>query len=167
MLKKIALWSLYAALVALLLAGAVYRTSVKLGDGEQEQSHESGSQSQSNGQNGNGQNAVDPVTGTTAAAVEEHTSETIKELVMMDGQVLSVSNRGLSIQLSDGQMSEIVGRAWRYAQGLGFSAQAGDPLWLNGFVENGVFEVVSITNLNTGQSVTLRDETGHPLWNGN
>ena len=167
MLKKIALWSIFATLVILLLAGAVYRTSVKLADEGQGQSHESGSQQHDNGQNGNGQNSVDPVTGTTAAAVEEHTSETVRDLVKMDGQVLSISNRGLSIQLSDRQMVEIVGRAWRYARGLGFSAQAGDLLWLDGFVDsNGAFETALITNLNTGQSVALRDETGHPLWSG-
>ncbi len=161
MLKKIALWSLYAALVALLLAGAVYRTSVKLGDGEQEQNQGSGSRQQANGQT-----VVDPVADTTAATVEEHAGETVKELTMMDGQVLSISNRGLSIQLSDGQVLEITGRAWRYAQGLGFGVQAGDIIWLEGYAEEGGFEAALMTNLDTGQSVALRDESGHPLWNG-
>jgi len=166
-MEKIALRSIYAVLVVVVLAGAVYRTSVKLGDGELEQSHESGSHQQFNGQNGNGQNAIDPKTGSTIVTAEEHTGETVLEYTMVDGQVLSINNRGLSIELSDGLLLEINGRAWRYAQGLGFSAQAGDLLRLDGFVDgNGVFETALITNLSTGQRIPLRDENGYPLWNG-
>ncbi len=86
---------------------------------------------------------------------------------MIDGQVVGLSNRGISVLLSNGQLLEISGRTWRYAQGFGFSAQNGDMLRLEGFDENGRFEITRITNLNNAQSVDLRDGTGHPLWSGN
>jgi hypothetical protein len=161
MLKKIALWSLYAALVALLLAGAIYRTSVKLGDGEQEQNQGSGSQG-----NANGQTNLDPSVDVPGETIEEHASENVQERSVADGQVVEISNRGISIQLSNGELFEISGRAWRYAQGLGFSIQVGDAIWLEGYAGDGGFEAALITNLDTGQSVVLRDENGYPLWNG-
>jgi len=138
----------------MLLAGAAYRTSVKLADGGQEQNRGNASNKQSN----NGQIVVLP-------AIEQE-NQPIQERSVMDGQVISVSNRGLSVQLTDGQGLEIFGRAWRYAQSSGFTAQASDPVSLEGFYEDGAFQTAHITNLRNAQSVFLRDDSGHPLWSG-
>jgi len=158
-LKKLFLWSLYAVFLGILLAGAAYRTSVKLADDEQAQNRGNASRQQPAGET-----VLEPAVGSQAA--EEHESE-IKENSVINGQVVSISNRGLSMQLSNGQMLNVTGRAWRYAQGFGFTAQNGDILWLEGFYENGHFEITRMINLNNAQSVDLRDGTGHPLWNGN
>ena len=46
----------------------------------------------------------------------------------------------------------------------GFAPDVGDQVTLDGFYENGEFEVTFIANLTNDQTVYLRDETGHPLW---
>jgi hypothetical protein len=147
MLKKLFLWSLYAAFLGVLLAGAAYRTSIKLPDNGQGQNRGKASNNQSS----------DEVT--LLPSVEQKQS-------IMEGRVIEASNRGLSVQLLNGQALEVSGRAWHYLQGFGFNAQNGDPLQLEGFYENGSFEVSRMTNLNTAQSALLRDESGHPLWRG-
>ena len=45
-------------------------------------------------------------------------------------------------------------------------AQAGDSVSLTGFYEDGDFEVGQIDDQTTGQTVSLRDESGRPLWAG-
>lgn len=163
MLKKLLLWGMYSAFLGLLLAGAMYRTSVKLGDGEQNQSRGNQSRQEVSGAE-IGQSASEPAI--VNANVEEHTQE-IKEVSVTSSQVLDISNRGITLQLTNGPTVSVVGRAWRYAQGLGFSTQVNDTLWLEGFYEDDQFEIMRMTNLETNQRVSLRDETGHPLWNGN
>jgi hypothetical protein len=154
MLKKLVLWSLYASFLGILLAGAAYRTSVKLADGGQEQNRGNSSRQQPTGE-------------AIIGSVNQHEENATQERSMIDGQVVGSSNRGISVQLSKGQLIEISGRAWRYAQGFGFTVQNGDVLWLEGYFENEIFEVIQITNSSSGQVVALRDNGGHPLWNGN
>jgi hypothetical protein len=163
MLKKLVLWGIYSIFLGLLLAGAMYRTSVKLGDGEQNQNR--GNQSrQESSQAGIGQFASVPAI--VNAQAEELANEA-KETSTVTSQVLDISNRGITLQLVNGPTVSVTGRAWRYAQSLGFSTQVNDTLWLEGFYEGDHFEIMRMTNLETNQSIFLRDETGHPLWNGN
>jgi len=69
-------------------------------------------------------------------------------------------NEGSDIELLPVVLHEL-------GHGLGFSTQVSDTLWLEGFYEGNQFEIMRMTNLETNQSIFLRDETGHPLWNGN
>ena len=154
MLRKMILWSLYAAFFGLLLAVAAYRTTVKLADSEQEQSQGQTRRNQAGGE-------------TVTQAGIDQVNQDNHERIGLDGHVAGVSNQSLMIQLSDGQLLEISHRAWRYTQDLGFTPQVSDPLRLEGFYENGIFEITQLTNLHNSQSVLLRDENGHPLWSGN
>lgn len=163
MLKKLLLWSMYSAFLGLLLAGAMYRTSVKLGDGEQNQNNNNQSR-QTSIEAGNSQSINEPAF--VNANTEEHEQE-VKETSIVAGQVVDFSNRGITFQLTNGLAVSITGRAWRYAQALGFRTQVSDTLWVEGFYEGDRFEIMRMTQLETKQSVSLRDETGHPLWNGN
>ena len=163
MLKKLVLWGTYSAFLGLLLAGAMYRTSVKLGDGEQNQNRGNQSRQESYG-TGGGQSASEP---TIVNAQAEGPANEVKETSMVASQVLNISNRGITLQLVNGPRVSVTGRAWRYAQALGFSTQVNDTLWLDGYYEGDRFEIMRMTNLETNQSISLRDETGHPLWNGN
>lgn len=70
------------------------------------------------------------------------------------------------VQTTDGQEILVDGRAWRFAQELGFMVAEGDQVRLTGFYENGDFEVGEIQDTTTGQTATLRDENGRPLWAG-
>jgi RNase P/RNase MRP subunit p29 len=150
MLKKMSLWSLYAAFLGLLLAGAAYRTSVKLAESGQEQHRGNTSRNQ-------------PGSEAIIRQVDQHNHDRVG----LEGNVVGISKQSLSIQLANGQVLEISRRAWRYAQHVGFIAQSGDLLRLEGFYENGNFEVTRMTNLHNAQSVILRDENDHPLWSGN
>jgi hypothetical protein len=163
MLKKLVLWGTYSVFLGLLLAGAMYRTSVKLGDGEQNQNRGNQYRQESYG-TGGGQSASESAI--VSAQAEEHTNE-IKETSIVASQVLDISNRGITLQLVNGSTVSVMGRAWRYAQTLGFTTQVSNTLWLEGFYESDRFEILRMTNLETKQSISLRDETGHPLWNGN
>ena len=163
MLKKLVLWGIYSAFLGLLLAGSMYRTSIKLGDGEQNQNRGNQTRQESYGTVGN-QSASEPAVVNTQ--VEEHKNE-VKESSIIACQVLDISNRGITLQLTDGSTASVTGRAWRYTQTFGFSTQVNDTLWLEGFYEGDHFEIMHMTNLETNQRISLQDETGHPLWNGN
>ena len=163
MLKKLILWGIYSAFLGLLLVGAMYRTSIKLGDGEQNQNRSNQPRQEPYGKGGN-QSASEPAIDNTQ--VEEHKNEA-KEASVVASKVLDISNRDITLQLTDGSTVSVAGRAWRYAQMLGFSTQVNDTLWLEGFYEGDHFEIIRMTNLETNQRISLRDETGHPLWSGN
>ena len=164
MLKKLVLWGIYSAFLGLLLAGAIYRTSIKLGEGEQNQNRGNQTRQESYGKSGN-QSASESIVVNTQE--EEHKNE-VKETSIIAGQVSDISNQGITLQLTDGSTVSVTGRAWHYAQTLGFSTQVNHTLWLEGFYEGDHFEIMHMTNLETNQRISLRDETGHPLWmNGN
>jgi len=151
--KEIAAWSLYAAFLGALLAGAVKRTTVILdGTGQQRNIGASGNERMSDLE-------LLPITGQDGATMLNKT--------INNGLVLSATSQGLTIQLTSGQALEVSSRAWRYAQSFGFTAQAGDTLLLEGIDENGHFEIVRMVNERTAQSVMLRDNRGQPLWKSN
>jgi hypothetical protein len=82
------------------------------------------------------------------------------------GVVLAVDEDGLVIVLESGEELLIEGRTWRYAQEIGFETKSGDSIYLEGYYEGGEFKVISITDITTFNSVVLRSETGKPMWAG-
>ena len=163
MLKKLVLWGIYSTFLGLLLAGAMYRTSVKLGDGDQNQNRGNQSRQESHGKSGN-QSASES---TIVNAQTEAHENGLEEVSFIASKVLDINNRGITLQLTDGSTVSVTGRAWRYSHTLGFSTQVNNTLWLEGFYEGDHFEIMRMTNLETNQRISLRDETGHSLWNGN
>ncbi len=168
MLKKILLWSLFAAFAAILVIGAVNRTNAKStdtangGNGYGQNlttDHENDTQGyqnrDENWQAGNGQE-----NGLPLAAQEEHTWHSLT------GEVTEVATDLIMVKTESGELIEIAGRPWSFAQELGFSVQPGDQVELSGFYENDIYEVAAINDLTSGASVQIRDETGRPLWAG-
>jgi len=49
----------------------------------------------------------------------------------------------------------------------GFTLQAGDPVQVRGYWEDDELKAAQVTRLADGQTITLRDEAGHPAWAGN
>lgn len=80
--------------------------------------------------------------------------------------VKAVSAELIIVSKTDGSELEIEGRALRYMLENGIEFYPGDELVLNGFYENDRFEIGSITNNTTQQTLTVRSETGRPLWAG-
>ncbi|NPV87676.1 MAG: hypothetical protein HPY45_16885 [Anaerolineae bacterium] len=118
-------------------------------------------------QNGNG-NGNGNANGQGARGVQDGSGpiET-REWVTLNGSVSAVDSYSMTFQTADSSTIEIAPRAWRYAQEQGFSVNAGDSVSVQGFYdEDGEFEAAVITNLASGQSVTLRDQNGRPLWAG-
>ena len=70
------------------------------------------------------------------------------------------------IETDVGESMVIEGRAWSYMQEQGFAIQQGDLVKYEGFYEDGEFKVSQIENLNTGESLVLRDASGRPSWAG-
>jgi hypothetical protein len=81
------------------------------------------------------------------------------------GTVGSVDSSVLVVH-TDGQEVVVEGRAWRFAQELGFTAQVDDQVTLTGFYEDGEFKVSQIDDATNGETVLIRDETGRPMWAG-
>jgi len=90
-----------------------------------------------------------------------------KQLITLEGVVIASSDDSLEIGLLDNTLISMTDRAWRYALENGFTASVGQPVQVTGFEddEHG-FEAVEIINLETGNSVQLREEKGRPNWAG-
>ncbi|MBN1658533.1 MAG: hypothetical protein JXA93_09045 [Anaerolineae bacterium] len=90
----------------------------------------------------------------------------VDEWVTLEGTAVAVSTNEMTFQADGGESLLVDGRAWRFIQEQGFVITTGDRLRLTGFYENGDLEVGIIDDLTTGQSVSIRDENGRPLWAG-
>jgi hypothetical protein len=90
----------------------------------------------------------------------------VDEWLTIEGTVLHVDADTMVVHTVRGEEILIDGRGWRFAQELGFSAHVGDQVILRGFYEDGDFEVGHIADATNGQSVSLREESGRPLWAG-
>ncbi len=118
-----------------------------------------GGWSRGSGYDGEGNtDALGDGTGTGQAEVDEW--------LTLSGTVTNADASLLAVKLDNGELVEMIGRPWSYAQGEGFTASTGDAVTLLGFYENDEFEVGRIDNLTTGLSVAIRDESGRPLWAG-
>jgi len=80
------------------------------------------------------------------------------------GTVLNLE-RELMIETEESLMSLHIGPPW-YWEEEGIDLDPGDTVVIAGFFDQESFEVGRIENLNSGESVTMRDETGRPLWAG-
>lgn len=126
--------------------------------------------------------AVVTETGDTAAAAETPTpgnsgqtpgdgdgipdaSENIGAIVSLDGVVSYVDEIQMVVDTSEGQVL-LESRPWTFLVGLGFNTYVGHALRLTGFYEDGVFEVMTVEQVNTGTLFTLRDADGRPMWSG-
>lgn len=187
MIKKILLWTLFAAFVGVMIYGAIIRTDEKLAD-TAPSGGANQAQSQNEGANrGTGQ-------GQNRSESEEHESESVDSLsspasnddlaitavsdsdllsfagdsehewVTLTGTVASITTKTLTLTLDDGQTLLIERRPWRFAQENAFTTVAGNRLEVIGFYENDAFQAAQLHDLTTDLLVRLRDETGHPLW---
>jgi hypothetical protein len=90
----------------------------------------------------------------------------VDEWVTIEGTVLHVDADAMVVQTAHGEEIVVEGRSWRFAQELTFSAGVGDQVTLLGFYEDGDFEVGHIADATNGRSVSLREESGRPMWAG-
>lgn len=148
-MKKIMLWSLYFAAVALLIAGGINRTASRLGERIDFAFF-----------------AVEP-TNQESDQIPGENQVPAQDMISQQGSVTELSARAAAIELISGKIVLIERRPWRYALESGVDLQVGDQVQLVGFYEGQVFEITQIMNMSSGQSISLRDASGHPLWSGN
>jgi hypothetical protein len=90
----------------------------------------------------------------------------VDEWLTLAGTVTAVDAAEMIVQIDGSGELLIDGRPWSFLQEQGFQATVGQRLSLTGFYENDDFEVGAVDNLSTGQSVSIRDTSGRPLWAG-
>lgn len=92
--------------------------------------------------------------------VDRETWETIT------GEVVEVLANSITVELADGTTLLLgLGRA-ALSGSSGVSFAAGDEVMVSGFSLNGRFVAGEIENLTQGGNLTLRDESGRPVWAG-
>ena len=177
MVKKILLGVLFTALAGGLVYGGVVRTAARSESGFEQQSQgqgryaresvnapaeqpasagERGGYGGKGGSGNGGSNLASP----EGLAKAETSFEYTASVVEADGE-------HLLLRTSEGTEILVEGRAWRFALDAGFAASINDAIELAGFYDDdGVFEVSWITNLTTGFSVSIRNESGRPNWAG-
>ena len=80
------------------------------------------------------------------------------------GSVVAVNNNMLTFQTADGmQHDAMLGPPWFWSAS-GIPLNPGDQIELEGFESTDHLEVNWLTNLTTGQSITLRTPAGQPVW---
>ncbi len=87
--------------------------------------------------------------------------------VLYQGTVSQAPAVGVDLVIvSDAGEEIMVGTGPGYMEAQGFSLQAGEAVELQGFWEDGELKATQVTRLRDGQTITLRDEAGHPEWAG-
>ena len=162
MVKKIALWTVYILIVGLLVFGAANRTSAKSDQGllfgNQDGIIE-----------GRGQGDSDFVgEGAFGEFEADDHEETLEEqdLVTLRGEIANLGSEALEIETEANGILEIKGRTWRYLRELGYSPEIGNQVVVQGFYENGEFEVSGFQDLLKELVFQIRDEYGRPMWGG-
>ncbi len=191
MFKKILLGVIFAGLAGGLIFGGVNRTLAQTEQGEGVQlnlfQNDQISNSEQNidpslalngkgngnggtgigngsGENGAGLGNVSPGDGVPSG--DGIPDANVEAWVTLEGTVNLVDEDILQVITSSGEVISIENRPWWFALDQGVNLTEGDAVSLVGFYDDDVFEVGTLTNLNSGQSINLRDEYGRPLWSG-
>ena len=121
-----------------------------------------------NGNGGQGNGSADSTgTGTGTSSGAGEALAYAQEWLTLEGSVSTIDSDELLVSLTAGSELLVDGRAWSFAQESGFTTSVDNSLQLNGFYDGDDFEVGSINDLSSGESILLRDESGRPLWAGN
>ena len=79
--------------------------------------------------------------------------------------IVTVVDDEITVQTDAGDLVVGLGQA-AYREASSFELAVGDEVLINGFDEDGEFKAGFVENLTTGQTITLRDESGRPMWAG-
>jgi len=139
MVKDVTLKALFIGFAAVLIVGAINRTSAI---NEKVRSNED-------------DHAVTEESRPSALAWQSY-----------EGVVAGVSETGLVIETTDGTEIQVEGRPWLYIEEQGFIVAVGDNLSLTAFTENGEYQVGELVNRTNGHSIQVRDSQGIPAWRG-
>lgn len=146
-------------------AGAAGPTQYRGGQGSSDQHAGQDRQVQAGrGQSSSGSVAQSGNQGRQSAAGKgaDHSPDT---WVTVAGTVVALEGSDLALRAAEGLLTVNLGAEW-YTGRSNFTLTAEDEVEITGYEEDGVFQVVRIVNQTTGETLSLRDETGRPLWAG-
>jgi hypothetical protein len=89
----------------------------------------------------------------------------VESWLTLNGRVTELTGDELTLETDDGLVTMHLGPDW-YWESEGITLHDGDEVDVTGFYEGDAFEVAEIKNLDSGEVVSLRDETGRPRWAG-
>ena len=85
----------------------------------------------------------------------------------LEGTVTAIDDVALTVKAANGEIVTVQNRPWTYALEQNFAAKVGDTISMNGFYQNGLFEIGQLQNVTSGSAaVQVRDTTGRPGWAG-
>ena len=170
MIKKIVLGTLFTGLLALLVVGGINRTVSKTEAGTENRGQgERATETSAGKSNGPGSNRLGSEVGEEDCNDGESDGvgrTEVDEWVELFGAVAEVDEHEMLVELENGENLSVSGRPWRFALESAFEISNGDAVRLVGFYEGDRFEVGTLTNNSSGQSLQIRDESGRPIWAG-
>jgi hypothetical protein len=111
---------------------------------------------QDQGQRGQGQDGG--LNGTCEPQAE------LEEWVTVEGTVLQTLE--LVVETEDGETVQVGLGPSHYRDAQGFVLGVGDQVRISGYWEDGEFKAGQVENLTNGDTITLRDAYGRPMWSG-
>jgi hypothetical protein len=180
MFRKVALGTLLVGLIGVLVAGAIIHMVNKTenvaearglgqgrGSGEQagyevqQTGWNPGADTQRSGRGGY-------VQGSGVIERQYPNSDSAPEAsILYEGVVTRAPAAGVDLVVRTGDGEEVVvGTGPGYMETQGFALQAGETVQVSGYWEDDELKASQITRLADGQTIALRDESGHPAWAG-
>ena len=151
MIKGIILKALFIGFAAVLIVGAINRTSAV---------------NEKVRGNDDGHEVTERVGANPNAAGGGQNNPTALGWQSYQGVVTDVSETGMLIETTDGSQIHVEGRPWLYLEEQAFTVAVGDRLSLTAFYETGEYKVGTMVTLENGHSVQIRDSNGVPAWRG-
>ena len=102
----------------------------------------------------------------SGGSIAGHSEVETASWITVEGSVVSADAEALVVSTPEGETVVIEGRAWRFAQELGYTAGINDPITVVGFYEDGEFKVVQISGNSGEVPLQLREPGGRPVWAG-
>lgn len=87
-----------------------------------------------------------------------HAAQEIEGVVLETAELFIETHSGETVHVGLGPS--------HYRDGQGFVLSIGDNIQVLGYWEDDEFKAIQVTNLDSGERITLRDESGRPMWAG-
>jgi hypothetical protein len=179
MVRKVVLGALLVGLIGVLVVGAVFATGGKnvaeargqgqgrgAGGAVEEAAPGAALNESATGQ-GNGRRGGYAQGASPAERQYPNYKAAPEDWVLYAGTVMQTPAAGVDLVIRTGSGEEVVvGTGPGYLEDQGLMLQAGEPVQVQGYWEDGEFKAAQVTRLQDGQTVTLRDEVGRPAWAG-
>ena len=96
-----------------------------------------------------------------------NSTEAPQDWATEEATVIQAPGDGVDLIIETGAGAEVqIGTGPGYLHSQGFELSAGEVVQVRGYWEGGEFKAAELIRLQGGETITLRDELGHPAWAG-